>query len=90
MALGLCLTGQSLVFVRQPLPDFPTHGKVEIVFVDANTGTFQVSMLLKLFLLIFDEEAKNKLVFGLGKVTAILTFYHLISLSYYETTISEI
>ncbi len=39
---GLCL-GQSLIFIQQPLPDFLTHGKVEIVFVDTNTRTFQMS-----------------------------------------------
>jgi hypothetical protein len=87
LALGLCLTGQSLIFVRQPLPDFfPNCDFAEIAFYDANTGTFQVSILLKQFLFVFDKEAKV----STGKVTAILTFYHLTSLSNYETMISDI
>jgi hypothetical protein len=44
---GLCLTRQSLIFVQQPLSNFLTHGKVEIVFVDANTRTLQKSLEVK-------------------------------------------
>ena len=44
---GLCLSGQSIVFVRQELPEAQRPTDAQIVFADANTGKILKSISVK-------------------------------------------
>ena len=44
---GLCLAGQTIVFVRQELPEAQRTSAAELVFADANSGTILRSISVK-------------------------------------------